>query len=146
MKKLQFLSYLFAALFMVTMVSCDDDDDDTTNPNPDKETLLTAKVWNGSKVYYQNADFTEQVKELFDISTTTIKFNADGTYTASMSGEDDETGTWEFASNDTKIVMDSESSDPITVDINTLTATELWVEGDFLETGGQETIELRFVH
>ncbi|MER2997128.1 lipocalin family protein [Pontibacter populi] len=141
MKKLQFLTYLFAVLFTVTMVSCDDDDDDN-DVDPGKEAMLTAGVWTGDKIYYQGADFTEQLSGFLDIKSATVDFNADGTYTGNLDG-DSESGTWEFTNNETQIIMDADTDDEIIVDINRLTATELWVEGDYMGTG-EETIELRF--
>lgn len=147
MKKLPFLTYLFAALLTVTMVSCSDDDDNNDdNVTPEKEALLVAETWYGSKVYYQGSDFTEQAKAFLDITTVTVEFSESGTYTGNISGDDTETGTWEFTNNDTQIIFDKDTPDSFTVDVNKLTATELWVEGDFMNTGGQETVELRFVH
>lgn len=147
MKKIQFLTYLFAALFTITMVSCSDDDDDKDDTiTPGKEALLIADTWFGSKVYYQGADFTEQAKTYLDITTVSIEFSESGTYTGNISGDDSETGTWEFTNNDTQIIMDKGTPDELIVDVNRLSTTELWVEGDFLGTNGEETLELRFVH
>ena len=141
MKKLKFLSYLFAALLMVTTVSCDDDDDDAA---PDRQTLLTAQTWRGDKLFIQGEDVTEDFADLIDVQSSTIKFNTDGTYTAGSDG-DTEDGTWEFTNNQqNEILMDEGTSDEITVDVNRLSATELWLEGDL--SGFGQDVEIRFVH
>lgn len=139
MKKLQFLSYLFAALLMVTLVSCDDDDDDAT---PDKEALLTAGVWTGSKIYYNGVDMTEDFSSFLDVESTTIRFFNDGTYTVDVDGNAED-GTWEYTNNQTQILMDKGTDDELVADVNKLTSTELWVEGDFADMGDE--IEVRFV-
>lgn len=140
MKKLQFLRLLFAALLMVTMVSCDNEDDDNATPN--NQSLLTAGVWNGDKIYYQGIDVTEDFAAIIDVKDTSIKFTKDGTYTITSDGSE-EKGTWEFANNETQILMDKGTDDEMLVDVNKLTATELWVEGDFGNLGDE--IEIRFV-
>ncbi|NDK55946.1 hypothetical protein [Pontibacter fetidus] len=142
MKKLQFLSYLFAALLMFTTVSCDDDDDND-NVNPDKEALLLADVWTGSKIYLGGQDVTEDYKDIFDVTTVSVKFYEDGTYTFDMDGTAED-GTWEFANNQTQVLLDKGTDDEELVDINKLTATELWAEGDL--TGMGQDVEIRFVH
>ncbi|MEJ8755785.1 hypothetical protein WG947_02150 [Pontibacter sp. H259] len=143
MKKLKFLSYLMAALLLVTSVSCDDDDDDDASPN--NTSLLTASTWKGDKLYYQGVDVTEDFSPILDVKATTIKFNANGTYTITADGTSD-TGTWEFTNNETQVLMDEGTDDELLIDVNRLTATELWAEGDFAGSGGTETFELRFVH
>jgi len=141
MKKLKFLSYLFAALLMVTTVSCDDDDDDAA---PNRQTLLTAQTWRGDKIYFQGDDVTEDFADLIDVKNATIKFDTDGTYTAGSNGDTNE-GTWEFTNDQqNQILMDEGTSEEITVDVNRLSATELWLEGDL--TGFGEDVEIRFVH
>ena len=120
MKKLQFLNLLFAALFLVTFASCDNDGDDDATPN--NTSLLTAAVWNGDKLYYQGQDATEIFEDIIDVKATSIRFFTDGTYT---------------------IDVDGTADDEMLVDINKLTATELWAEGDFGDTG--EKLEIRFV-
>ncbi|MBC5774986.1 lipocalin family protein [Pontibacter sp. KCTC 32443] len=141
MKKLQFLTYLFAALLMVTTVSCDEDDDDTT---PDKESLLTAGEWTGDKIYVQGVDATDDFAELFDfdVKNSTISFSADGTYTADSDFGSDE-GTWEFSEDETQIILDEGTDDETTVEVNRLTSSEFWAEGDLADMG--QDVEIRFV-
>ncbi len=144
MKKLQFLSYLFAALFMVTMVSCDDDDDDNVDPTASNTELLTAGVWTGNKVFFNGNDVTELAKDQIDVSTTTVKFETNGTYTGTIPGRTEASGTWEFTNDESQVIMDSGTDNELTVDINMLSATELWAEGEFLGEN-QGVYEVRFV-
>ena len=124
-----------------TVASCDDDDDDAA---PDRQTLLTAQTWRGDKLFIQGEDVTEDFADLIDVQSSTIKFNTDGTYTAGSDG-DTEDGTWEFTNNQqNEILMDEGTSDEITVDVNRLSATELWLEGDL--SGFGQDVEIRFVH
>jgi hypothetical protein len=144
MKQLKFLSYLMAALVMITTVGCDDDDDDDIDPGSTKSEMLTAGVWQGDKVYYQGTDFTDLIKNELDITKTTIKFNSNGTYRATISGEPEETGTWKFMANETQILLDEgDQDDELLVDINRFTATEIWVEGNFIDSNN-DRVELRF--
>ena len=122
MKKHKFLSYLFAALLMVTTVSCDDDDDNST---PNNTSLLTASTWTGDKVFVQNIDVTENPSAPFDVKDITVKFNNDGTYSGQIIGATED-GTWEFNNSQNQIILDKDTDDELTVDINKLTSTELW--------------------
>lgn len=137
MKNLKFLTYLFAALLMFTTVSCSDDDDDK-DLSPDKEALLTAGVWTGNKIFVGGQDFTSIYG---DPSTVTMTFDDDGTYTLNIDGDVKE-GTWEFTNNNTQVIMDK-GPDEVVVDVNRLTSTELWAEGDFIDIG--QRVEVRFV-
>ncbi|NEM97373.1 lipocalin family protein [Pontibacter burrus] len=152
MKKLQLLSYLFAALFMVTMVSCNDDDDND-NVTPDREGLLVGKTWRGDKIFVNGVDLTATKPGGVDVTTINIVFKADGTFTGTLVDDDNsndtDSGRWTLSSDGTKLTLtddddnSSDDDDDIILTVNRLTATELWLEGDFSGTG--QAIEFRFV-
>ncbi|MCJ8166668.1 hypothetical protein MKJ04_17615 [Pontibacter sp. E15-1] len=78
---------------------------------------------------------------------TFFTFNKNGSYLFSFDGDTDN-GTWEFASDEQKLVMDKGTDDEHTVDILKLTATSLnieWQEED-LDTGEKYKVEMRLVH
>ena len=62
--------------------------------------------------------------------TGTIEMKSDNTYTADLGGEDD-SGTWSLISDNTKLVIDSDYDDPMTLDILEITSSKLRVQGDY---------------
>ncbi|HEY4651060.1 MAG TPA: hypothetical protein VIG72_06575 [Pontibacter sp.] len=139
MKRLHYLRYLFAALLLVTIASCSKDDDD--DATPDKDLLLTDQTWTGDKLLIGGQDVTILYKDR--ITKTTLKFNTDGTYTFDSDGTT-KTGSWEFANDQKQVIMDKNAANELTADIKRLTATELWVEGEFFDLG--QDVEVRFIH
>ena len=59
--------------------------------------------------------------------TGSIEIKSDGTYTATLGGEAD-TGTWSLNSDGTMITIDSDSDDPMTLEILELTSGKLKIK------------------
>ncbi len=112
MSKVKFL-VLFLAVAGISLSSCKKED-----PAPTKKELLS-KTWKISEFY-------EDGQQINDPSLASIRltYNTNGTYTSIGFG-DNSTGTWEFNSDETRIVMDKGTADEMTVSISTLTATSL---------------------
>lgn len=66
-------------------------------------------------------------------SGSTFKFNTNGSYDAELgdiSNNEEVEGTWEFASNETKIIFDKGTDDEETYDIVTLSSSTLTYGND----------------
>lgn len=140
MNKLKFLSFIFATLFLITLVSCDKDDKDS---EPSKKALLTAKTWQGNRLLIEGEDITSFV----DMDKTFITFNTNGTYLISLDGSKDN-GTWELTSSEQKLLMDKGTDFETNVDILKLTSTSLnikWNEED-PDSGESYAVELRLIN
>src|SRR4051812_2197002 len=116
MKKINALTSALLALTLLVTVSCSKDDDAT----PDKMALATAHKWKFSTV--ENAGpLAAVLNELYKGSTYTFK--SDGTYSAELGdafpGLTD-SGTWEFAENESKFILDKGTADATTYTIVTL--------------------------
>lgn len=148
MKNFRLLMYLFMAVLLVPLASCDDDDDD----EPSKKAMLTAGTWTAESVKVDDNLLTkEQILLLTgeDISTWTVTFNNDNTGTLNVFGETS-TGEWRFEDNEQTIVFGT-GSDESRAKINRLTDSELYLEfsvedleDEDLENFG-ETFEIRFI-
>jgi hypothetical protein len=111
---------LFLATF-VAFVSCKKEVTPPVTPpvnNPTKKELVTKK-WSLQE-YYENGQIDSSMGAL------TLTFNTDGTYLIVADG-DSEYGDWEFANNETQIIIDKDS-DPLILTIQELTSTKLKVE------------------
>ncbi|MER2997127.1 hypothetical protein [Pontibacter populi] len=135
MHKFQLRYFLIALLFPLFLVSCDDDDDDV-NPNV---SMLTAGVWAGNAIYFNDEDVTDEIleDEGFDWTLYTSEFKRDGTYNEKYDGDVVAEGKWEYQNNDRVIVFDETGGDEYTVVISKLDNDEL-----FYVYGG---VEYRFV-
>jgi len=114
MSKAKFL-ILFLALAGIGLSSCKKDDPVV---EPTKKELLS-KTWKISEFYEDG----QQVNDP-SLSSVRLTYNTNGTYTAIGFG-DNATGTWEFNSDETRIVMDKGTADEWTVSISTLSSTAL---------------------
>lgn len=149
MKKINYLLYLFLIVALPLLSSCDDDDDDDAEPTT--EDMLTAEEWRGDQVRAFGVDVTEDedvVDLLFDFKTMRLKFNSDGTYTATYQDTDGanvtETGSWELSADETQLTFDL--VDEGTVDIDLLTDSELRLTTEVeLPDLPTTEVELRFV-
>ena len=88
------------------------------------------------EVGYTEAE-AQQFIELFTLKmqqafSGTIEMKSDNTYSSNIGGEDD-SGTWSLISDDTKLVIDSDTDDPMTLDIIELTSSKLRVQGTYFE-------------
>lgn len=138
MNRFKLLAFLFAALIVTTLSSCGKDDDAA----PSRKALLTAKQWQGNRILIDNQDFTS----FFNMDNTAMTFNTNGTYLIKLDGDTDN-GTWEFTSNEQKLLMDKGTSHETNVDILKLTNEALnikWVERDS-DSGESYTVELQLV-
>lgn len=136
MHKFQLRYFLIALLFPLFLVSCGDDDDDDVNPNV---SMLTAGVWTGNAIYFNDEDVTDEIleDEGFDWTLYTSEFKRDGTYNEKYDGDVVAEGKWEYQNNDRVIVFDETGGDEYTVVISKLDNDEL-----FYVYGG---VEYRFV-
>jgi len=103
--------YLLILTLVFNLASCGDKEDKEDDAaEPSKTALLTAKTWKISKVSSNGVEMSEDDDPLVTlIMLSTFKFNTDKTYTTTLL--ESETGTWEFASNETIIVLDSGTDD-----------------------------------
>jgi len=99
MKKIT-IYYLLILAVMFNLSSCGDKD----TAEPSRLELLTSKTWLTNKVSASSFDFSEFLKG------TTITFNKDKTFIANSSILPD-SGNWEFASDETIIVIEPGTSD-----------------------------------
>ena len=108
MKKNTFY-YLLILTLMLNLSACGDKD----TAEPSRLELLTAKTWQTSKVTLGSIDLS------LILTGTTIRFNNDKTFTGNSSILP-ASGNWEFASDETIIILN-----PGTTDEVQLTVTEL---------------------
>lgn len=119
MKTLRVL-LLFAAVIALNSCAVEEEIDNTK--------LLTQKTWTYDSVSGYD-DFTNQFLDAF-LTSSTYKFDEDGTYTATLLGQSAGGGTWSFNSDETKITVGANGSDPETWTIITLSETTLKVSGE----------------
>jgi hypothetical protein len=114
---------LFVCVIALTFIisSCKKDKETV----PSKTALLTAKAWKLDKVLLFNTEVTDPniLATIGGLANSEVKFNADGTYTATDRTTNTKTnGTWEFNSDQTKLtVKGSTTGSDVTFDIKTLT-------------------------
>lgn len=112
---------LFALLFIVSAtVACSKDD-----PEPDYMKLLTAHTWvmSNAKAETDDPELLERMEGIYLVlSYTQITFNEDGTYSGT-----DGNGTWEFSSDNKKIIFDQNTYNKTEWPIRELNAGSLKV-------------------
>lgn len=107
----KFVAMAFVASSLV-FAGCDDDKEKDPTPAPvvvqkSNKEILTVKSWKVNRYLIEGMDMTNE--PLFEeVKNMQIKFNNDGTYTATDATDPSasESGTWEFRSNETQLVMD----------------------------------------
>ncbi len=110
MKK-SLLSFILLLTVLLNLSSCSEDKDNDPKPATKKE-ILTAKSWKMAKIVYDGQDVsTDEDQFLSILMGYEIKFNADGTATLTLFGSSPDTSTWEFASNETVLVLDANTAD-----------------------------------
>ncbi|WP_242928417.1 hypothetical protein [Pontibacter vulgaris] len=139
MKQLRKLNYLFAALFVLVLLGCGDDED----KEPSRRDLLTSTTWQANHVFLDGVDVTSRV----DLTQTSFKFEKNGNYTFKFDGNPI-IGTWEFADNEQKLVLDKGTGDEENVKILLLSATNFNVQFEEVDddTGINHTLEFRFIN
>lgn len=113
-------------LSVIAMSGCNKDEDGN---GPDKQSLLTAHVWNFDKLTTTSTDAEVQFTVAFMaalLTESTISFTANGVYTWTILGESD-TGTWELSADGKTLTMDKGTEDERTQTLVTL-------NNDLLET------------
>lgn len=134
MKSFAFALTLF---LLIASISCSKDDD-TEN---DRFTLLTTPTWVSDSLLVDGKD-AGGPGQLLENFNGDAKFNEDGSGTF---GEF--TGTWRFSSNETQIVITTESlTFPLTCKIEELTTTSLKITTGLpdLINGGELKIRMTF--
>jgi hypothetical protein len=129
-------SILFVPIAALLAVSCKDDD-----AKPSKTELITAKSWTVTSFTLGGQDFTEYFSEDCEKDDAST-FGKDGKVTIdngtvkcySSEPQTEESGTWAFESNETKIKLTSKAGDVETYNVDELTATTLKVSSDFSDT------------
>jgi hypothetical protein len=101
-------SILYVSIFaLLALASCKKDDD----PAPKSKTeLLTANTWKFSSVTTSDADIQTFLTAF--LTGSEITYKKDFTYTSTtLLSTDVTTGKWEFADNETAILLDKGTSD-----------------------------------
>ncbi len=146
MNKLRFLSFLFAAFFLITLSSCDKDDDEEVAPN--KSALLTAHAWQGNTVYLNGIKAPDDAIRL-EIKTIKLNFTNDRTFTATYrdSGVPQTVeGLWDLQDNTMKMNFPFLNDPGEYSEVTRLTANNFDVSVVYTtQNGAKQAIELRFV-
>ena len=124
--------YIFPLAVVVGLTSCGDDDDN--GPAQNRTELLTAKTWRMTNLEGQvNGQTTSYWNFVFDAceQDDESKFNADGTYVLTDTGEEcspdnSETGTWAFNADQTVLTV-ATLSDTISGKVESMSASEFKV-------------------
>ncbi len=105
----------------IAISSCSDDDEIALT----KTQLLTQAPWKYSTISTGDATFDVLFQVLF--TGFTITFNTDGTTSVTFPSDPSGSanGTWEFTTNETKILLDKGTMDEQTFDIESLTAATI---------------------
>lgn len=146
MRNIRLLSLLLLAV-LFTFSSCGDKDEDP-KPKTNKE-LLSAKTWKVSRIKEDGMDVTNEPAAAY-WKNTRLKFNADGTYSSTTTGYSD-TGIWEFANNENRVITDPNTDEEESWDITELKDNSLKIRTTAFyedEEGDVETalLEIDFVH
>lgn len=111
----------------LTLLSgCSKDDDNPSSPNQSKKEMLVGKTWELKTAVAAGMD----IKEAMELYLKKLKFNNDGTVIAEGTMGAD-TSAWVLTSSDTKIVVDQGTEDEYTLDIVSLSTSELKLKGDY---------------
>jgi hypothetical protein len=122
MKK-QLLSGIFTSTIVLSLVSCSKDDDNTVSAGglaPSANTnKLCDKNWKISSVFVDGTDLTPvipgcQIDDLYKFSTDGTLTYDEGPTKCNPSDPQTTPGTWSWASNESKLVIDGDTSDVVT--------------------------------
>lgn len=91
-------------LLLAALCSCKKDKEE---PAPDRRTLLTSRAWRLNEVLIRDAPITDpsQLALLGPLNGATIRFNADGTLTATQASGAVTSGTWQFGSSQDQLAV-----------------------------------------
>jgi hypothetical protein len=89
-------------LLLAVLFSCKKEKEE---PAPDRRTLLTARAWRINEVLANNLPVTDPalLAMLGPFNQTTIRFNNDGTLTATQADGTATSGTWKFGSTEDQL-------------------------------------------
>ncbi len=122
-KYLALLIFCFVSLILIS--SCKKDDEPK---QPSKTDILTAKAWQfqDARAFDQSLTTLGLTDALGGLTNSDFKFNADGTYVATnRSTGTASQGKWEFASNETVLLLDKGTAEETSLQITTLTDKNL---------------------
>ncbi len=76
-------------------------------PAPDRRTLLTSRAWRLNQVLVNGVIITDQtlLAQLGPLNGATVRFNGDGTLTATQAGGTQTSGTWQFGSTQDQLLV-----------------------------------------
>lgn len=124
--------------------SCGDDGDDKNSPS--RTALITGTTWKFSSLDFHVDGMTDEELESFETlfaifyNGTEYSFKTDNTYTLNWAGTTID-GTWEFGDAEKKLILDKDSNESTTYEIEALSSDKLTLKGD--ESDG--VITLQFV-
>jgi len=120
--RLSILTLLILALF--TMNDCKKNvEEPKEETSISKKILLTSHIWKFNDMSSTNLLAQIYINSL-NMSNATVNFDADGTYTGSMTGQT-ENGSWEFNADQTSIIIDKGTAYEIKANIVLLTTNVL---------------------
>jgi hypothetical protein len=118
MKNMRLLLSLFVLVIPLFLVTACIDKDEGPQPDNRKE-LLTARPWKMKKVLANDIINITDYPEVAVFKDAQVKFEEDGTYTATR-GTETQTGTWAFADNETKLVLNAGTEYEVILEIASL--------------------------
>jgi hypothetical protein len=91
-------------LLLAALFACKKEKED---PAPDRRTLLTSRAWRLNEVLVRGVAITDPtlLAQLGPLNGSTVRFNNDGTLTATQAGGTQTNGTWAFGSTEDQIVV-----------------------------------------
>ncbi len=139
------LQLLLLVALVFNLTSCGDDKESDPKPATKKE-ILTAKSWKMAKIVYNGQDVSSVDDPMVAaFMNSRVKFNADGTATFTSSGSTD-SGIWEFASNETVVVLDPRTPDEERWTLTELKDNSLKVRVTYDDLGDPMLFELEMVY
>lgn len=112
------------------LVSCSKDDDNPASGNKSRKEILVGKTWELKNATSMGQDVTT----IMSMYMNKLKFDNNGTVTVEGSMGSG-SSTWVLAENDSKIVFDKGTEDESTVTIESISQSELKVNGIFESNG-----------
>ncbi|MBD0254672.1 MAG: hypothetical protein ICV83_03045 [Cytophagales bacterium] len=130
-------------LLLAVLFACKKEKDE---PAPDRRTLLTGRAWRLNQVLVNGVAITDptQLALLGPLNGATVRFNDDGTLTATQAGGAVTNGTWAFGSTQDQLVA-TLGGQNYTFTILQLDTTQLVLTTPYTYLGITVTGELRMV-
>ncbi len=91
-------------LLLAVLFACKKEKDE---PAPDRRTLLTSRAWRLNEVLVNGVTITDPalLAQLGPLNGATVRFNNDGTLTATQAGGTQVNGTWQFGSTQDQLLV-----------------------------------------